>query len=91
MIAPHPSSAGVTSKTSTHGIGKFATMHTGGSTGTEACSAIQDRDYRHGDFAAGPASGESGLGLATRSHTSGLGYGGVFLLWQGGTWSGSVS
>ena len=46
-----------------------------------------------GDFAAGPASGDSGPGLAgaTGFHTSGLGYGGMFLLWQGETWSGQVS
>ena len=65
-IAPHPGVAGVAFQTSTHGIGKFATTLTGGSAGTEARSATQDRD-----FAAGPASGDTGLGLAgaTRSHT----------------------
>ena len=88
-----PGGAGVASQTSTHAIGKFATMDTGRNAGTEARTATQDWDYRHGDFAAKPVSRDTGLGLAgtTSSHTSGLGYDGVFLLWQGGSWSGPVS
>ena len=50
-------------------------------------------NYRHGGFVTKPASGDTGSGLvdATGSHTLGLGNGGVFLLWQGGTWCESMS
>ena len=61
--------------------------------GTEAHSVTKNWIYRHGDFVAMPASGDTGHGStgATGSHTSGLGNGGVFLVRQGGTQCGSMS
>ena len=55
MVASIPVSAGAASQTDTHGVGKFVTAPTGGSAGTEAHPATQNRDYRHGDLAAVPA------------------------------------
>ena len=77
----------------THRVGKSVTAISGGSAGTEAHSATQDRDYRHGDFAAAVASGCTGCGFAGTvvPRSSGLGYSGVFLLQQVGTRSGPVS
>ena len=66
MVAPYPGGAGVASKISSYGIEKFATTLTNGSAGTEARSATQDGNYRHGDVAAEPASGTPVTTLRTR-------------------------
>ena len=68
------------------GPNQLVTAFTGGSAGTEAHSAFQNWNYRHGDFVAKPASGDtsSSLADATVSHMSGLCNGGVFLCSKAG-------
>ena len=70
-VASYPGGTGVASQTGTYGIVKFTTAFTDGSAGTESRSTTQDRNYRHGHFAAEPAFGDAGSGLAdaTGSHS----------------------
>ena len=62
-VASIPVGAGAASQTDTHGVGKFVTAPTGGSTGTEAHPATQNMDCRHGDLDAAPAFECTGCGL----------------------------
>ena len=76
MVASNLVGVSATSQTDTHGVGKFVTALTGGSAGTEAHSATQDRDYRHGYFAAAFDSGfDCRLRIHGRDRTPFLGTG----------------
>ena len=81
MIAPQQGGTGVASQTDTHGVRKLATALTGGVQAPKPIPPPKNCNYRHGDFAARPASGDTGRGLAGTT-------GGVFLLRQGGMWVG---
>ena len=60
IVASNLVGVGIAPQTDTHGVGKSVTVITGRSAGTEAHSATQNRDYRHGDFVAVVASGCTG-------------------------------
>ena len=55
---------------------------TSGGPDTEACPTSKNWDYCCQDFAAELVSRDSGFADTAGSHTSGLGYGSVLLIWH---------